>query len=985
MAHTDTAPSGGETQAETETGLLLRGSVLGMPASFLGAVKGGELKELAGVVSTRKTLSSFLADLANALGKTGGEAGDKLTRLLGQPKITLEEVGVRYTGGDKSVAQFVAGVRAGAVGLLFTLLKQLGDDSGGFLVGVDLEFGGTALASNPLHGVVGDIILKRLSVHYASTPLEDVPACSIDELPKADELALAKIPEGDGSNFSQGFNLDADISIGDLNLFDVVDAPKEEQAGEQPAAPRQQSLEKKQETGLAEGHTFWKSVDRSIGPVSVRRVGLSYDAPRVGIKLDAGLRLSSITLSLEGLGISYRIDKLTTDAGAIWRNLQFHLDGAGLAFDQGPLTISGGLLKVSDEGLRLDGALLIRAKAFTISALASYAELDGTFSFFAFAALHKELGGPPCFFVTGLAFGFGVNRALELPSINEVQDYPLIKAAVDPNYLGKDLPLPDISAKLDQYMKPSPGSFWMAAGVRFTSFGQMDSVALLSLSLGTQTEIEVLGLSRIRVPKEGERELAYAELAIKAVVAPESGVLSIEGRLTGNSYILRKDFKLRGGFAFYSWFSGQHAGDFVVSLGGYHSRFQPPAHYPRPDLVEFNCRTGDIAIQGSCYFALCPSAIMAGGRLSVVYQSGGIKAWFIAYADFLIQWKPLYYDVAVGASIGVALSIKVWGVRMSVTGELAAKVQLHGPPLGGKARISYYCVSFTVSFGAGKSIPLPLVWEDSRDPEKSFVHAFLPDPGFMRIAITDGLLEERRNGQESVPVVNPHQLVLNCESLVPATAVKFGCGKPDDGQVVKPSNGRPPAKLGVRPMDKKSFYSCITATLTTSNGATADARECLRQYIDCSAVTRKVPSALWATEKFDAHVVPAPDAQMIDNALVGLEIRTKPGPRPSETEPMDLDVLAYERRSKRFQWTRAKPTDELRGSAIASVSETVMERAVRRRREDIVAVLRQTKPEIMDAGTICLEMLKNRAPFMFQARPVPARVGQYPPRDYAEV
>lgn len=970
VAHTDTSPSGGETQAETETGLLLRGSVLGMPASFLGAVKGGELKELAGAVSTRKTLSSFLDDVADALGKTGGEASDKLTKLLGQPDITLEEVGVRYTRGDKSVVQFVAGVRAGAVGLLFTLLRQFGDDSGGFLVGVDLEFGRTALASNPLRGLVGDIVLKRLSVHYASKPLEDVPACSIDELPKADELALAKIPEGDGSNFPQGFNLDADISIGDLNLF---------------AAPRQESLEEKQDTGLAESHTFWKSVDRSIGPVSVRRVGLSYDAPRVAIKLDAGLRLSSITLSLEGLGISYRIDKLTTDAGAIWRNLQFHLDGAGVAFDQGPLTISGGLLKVGDEGLRLDGALLIRAKAFTISALASYAELDGTFSFFAFAALHKELGGPPCFFVTGLAFGFGVNRALELPSINEVQDYPLIKAAVDPNYLGKDLSLPDISGKLDQYMKPSPGSFWMAAGVRFTSFGQMDSVALLSLSLGTQTEIDVLGLSRIRVPKEGKRELAYAELAIKAVVAPESGVLSVEGRLTENSYILRKDFKLRGGFAFYSWFSGQHAGDFVVSLGGYHSRFQPPAHYPRPDLVEFNCRTGDVAIQGSCYFALCPSAIMTGGRLSVVYQSGSIKAWFIAYADFLIQWKPLYYDVGVGVSIGVALRLKVAFVRINVTVELGAEVQLHGPPLGGRARISCYCVSFTVSFGAGKSIPPPLVWEDAEEPEKSFVQAFLPDPGFMRIAITDGLLEERRNGQESVPVVNPHRLVLNCESLVPATTVKFGFGKPDDAQVVKPTNGRPPAELGVRPMDKRLFYSCITATLTTSDGATADAREYLDKYIYCSAVTRKVPSALWATEKLDAHVVPAPDAQMIDNALVGLEIRTKPGPCPSKTEPMDLDVLAYERRCKCFQWTRAKPTDELPGSAIKSVSETVMGCAVRKRREDIVAVLRQTKPQIMDAGTICLKVLAQRAPFMFQARPVPARVGQYPPRDYAEV
>jgi len=38
------------------------------------------------------------------------------------------------------------------------------------------------------------------------------------------------------------------------------------------------------------------------------------------------------------------------------------------------------------------------------------------------------------------------------------------------------------------------------------------------------------------------------ELVMKAVFAPENGVLSSEARLTENLYVLRKDFKLRGGF-----------------------------------------------------------------------------------------------------------------------------------------------------------------------------------------------------------------------------------------------------------------------------------------------------------------------------------------------------------------------------------------------------------------------------------------------------
>ena len=92
-------------------------------------------------------------------------------------------------------------------------------------------------------------------------------------------------------------------------------------------------------------------------------------------------------------------------------------------------------------------------------------------------------------------------------------------------------------------------------------------------------------------------------MAFKIAFSTESGLLSFEARLTENSYVLRRDFMLRGGFAFYTWFAGEHEGDFVVSLGGYHPRFQPPAHYPKPDLVEFHCKTGNTTIQGFCYFA----------------------------------------------------------------------------------------------------------------------------------------------------------------------------------------------------------------------------------------------------------------------------------------------------------------------------------------------------------------------------------------------
>jgi hypothetical protein len=565
----------------------------------------------------------------------------------------------------------------------------------------------------------------------------------------------------------------------------------------------------------------------------------------------------------------------------------------------------------------------------------------------------------------------------------------------------------------------------------------IDSFALVSVSFGTQFEIALLGLSRLLIPKQppGKQEprvIVYAELAFKVVIAPDSGLLSFEARLTENSYVLRKDFKLRGGFAFYSWFAGDHEGDFVISIGGYHPRFRPPAHYPKPDLVSFNCKIGNVTIKGHCYFALCPSAIMAGGGLSIVYQCGGIRAWFIAYADFLIQWKPLYYDIAIGISLGVALHLKLGFIRINLSLELSASVDLYGPPLGGKARISLWIISFTVRFGAARRLPPPLLWE-SEEPEKSFAKSFLPNPKVTRVSIADGLLQEVEHGEKVTRFVNPHRLFLSCRTQVPVTAARFN-GKASaeirdlkvNGKAAtelpRPKlNGRTTA-LGVRPMGKSRLYSVIDITIEPEVGATEDARRYLEQYIDVSLTTKSVPLALWGKDTLNTDT--PPKDQMIDNAMVGLEIKTKPGPRPWETPALALKVLAYDRYQKYFDWTAVKPMAALPGFGDKTISNTIRElnesevlekikkgseifkdpkdaedpqmvaarckkitawsSEVAKRRKGILETLAKNGRNVMNPEDIHLGQLEENTQYIFQAMPAMARAGQYPPRGYLE-
>lgn len=956
--------------------LMIDGVVLGTPMEASATLKDGKLDRLWGSASCEKPLTSHLDELASKLGDNG--VATTLRGILGNTPqgIKLDSLSLGYfnQGEKKEVAQIASTLAVDGIRCHFMAIKKIG---GGYVAGLSLETDGP-LKINFLKDLIGDVAIEELGVHYASEKCRGLPFYPPARLrsSRPSNLDLLEPVERD---FPQGWKVSADISIANVRLLDLDKIGKTsdatEPASEKPAptAPTPQATA----AGLpSAADTFhWFEVDKTIGPLSVRRLGMRYQSGRVELKFDAGLGVSCLTLALEGMGLSYPLDKLTTDTTEIWNNLQFSLDGASVAFARGPIVISGGLLKTSDSPLQLDGTLQIKTGVFCLSALGSYANLNGTPSFLVFASLNKALGGPPEFFVTGIAFGFGVNRNLKLPTIDEVHSFPLVKAATDPAYLGKDKDLRAISGKLAGHMAPSPGNYWIAAGVKFTSYGLIDSFALLSVSFGNRLEIALLGLSRIRIPNVPPEvsdipAIACIELALRVVFAPDSGLVSCEGRLTENTFILHKDFKLRGGFALYSWFAGPHAGDFAVSLGGYHRKFKPPPHYPTPDRVELDCRIDDaVSIRGHCYFALCPSAIMAGGGLNIAYDAGGIKAWFVAYADFLVQWKPLSYDVAIGVIVGVAARVGGDLLRINLAAEVSATVALYGPPLGGEARISLSVISFTVRFGTAKTLPTPLVWDD-KDEERSFVKSFLPNKGtdIVRVSVAEGQLRETdppAPGKKKIPPVpvSPHRLVVRCDTAIPVTSIS------------PPQVSIPAVALGVRPIGATSFRSHLEITVSGSGKPVWD-------RLELSPVIRSVPMALWSNEPLDTKNPPA--QHTIDKVCMGLEIRTQAG-TPSWSSPViKLAALACEPiplQPTNRERPGPKQALEAGSGQTRSISTNVLNPDVVARRSAIVNLLRATNPDLVDADSIELDELERNAPYLFQVTPLMAHVGQYPPRN----
>ncbi|MCB1088290.1 MAG: hypothetical protein KDM63_14675, partial [Verrucomicrobiae bacterium] len=408
----------------------------------------------------------------------------------------------------------------------------------------------------------------------------------------------------------------------------------------------------------SEGPVKWIDVNRTFGPVDLKKIGLNYAGGLASFGFTAGFSLAGFSLDLVGLTISFPMPIRDQPAG---KGGGFDLQGLGLAYKKDNLELSGAFLKVSqDKGPdAYYGLALIKFAKFGLKALGGYAPGHGDVpaSFFLYANLQAPLGGPPFLFVTGLAAGFGINNSLKLPTIDELSGFILL-----PNNAPKQAGSPTdtilrVLPQLESVFENEPGEYWLAAGIQFSSFEMIDAFALVTVSFGVDFKVAVLGSAAMTFPKGSPVPVAYVEVDLLASFTPSTGLLAVEAKLSPASFLYGGFCRLTGGFAFYAWFSGENEGQFVVTLGGYHPAFDPPKYYPTVPRLGMSFGLGPFQVIGQAYFALTPSMMMAGVRLTATWSSGPIKAWFDAGVDFLIAWAPFHYQAEAFVSIGCSADL----------------------------------------------------------------------------------------------------------------------------------------------------------------------------------------------------------------------------------------------------------------------------------------------------------------------------------------
>ena len=431
-------------------------------------------------------------------------------------------------------------------------------------------------------------------------------------------------------------------------------------------------------------------IQRTIGPLEIAALLVDVREKSFAIALDLGFELGPIAVAAYELGLRfhYNDDSVGDDL-----TVEPFLHGLGLSMDTDVVKLAGFFAAVEgDNGTDyVGGAVVSVAGYFELSAIGGYTQLeDDTTSLFIFASLVAPLGGPPWFFITGVAGGFGYNRSLPAPGL--MLDHPFLRVMRGEIAVGTGNAANDLK-DLSIHFVAVKGQHWIAAGIQFIAFGFIYGKVVVAIGFGNKFSMQILGMASF-----GIEPICYFEIGIEVTADEEKFIM--RARLSPNSYVIHRDiFSLQGDFALCAWYADPHKGDFLFSIGGYHPLFEKPEHYPELIRVGARATVYDfVHLSVEVFFCCTPQALMAGAKASLWAEFAGIEAGLDVYVDVLMKWDPFFLRARLG--------VHVWFVFFG-RHEIGVDLDIWTPEFGGKATIDLALVEFDIYFGADLDAPPP--------------------------------------------------------------------------------------------------------------------------------------------------------------------------------------------------------------------------------------------------------------------------------------
>ncbi|MGW8969953.1 DUF6603 domain-containing protein [Streptomyces platensis] len=731
-----------------------------------------------------------------------------------------------------------------------------------------------------------DLVLE--GVAFTSTPpgWTALQAAALNKaLDLVDSAAKRRLPRfaADTTPAGPGFAVQIELSIGGVRQAPLV-LPVTTGAGGTLVAASRGPLALPGTPG--DGST--RDLGLVFGPVSISRIGVGAAEGQIFVALDAVMSVGPVRLTLLGLGLG--ID------GEM--SVKPRLRGAGVQMDKPPLRISGMVERRTGSeiapGLKEQfvGLASVETGFFALQAAGSYAKaVDGWSSLFLFGEVsggERGLFGPPPFRVIGISLGFGVNSTVRTPTITQVGQFPLVNR-LDGSSSGEtpEQVLEKLAGPAG-WITPREGQYWGAGGIEFSSFEFIRSRALLLVEGGESWKVLLIGRTTIDLPRNlGADKPPIARIVIDVAIGyhHDQGLFAMDAVIAPGSYVIDPAAELTGGLSLYIWGKDRTAQGggkgFVFTLGGYHPRFAQrlPSYYPRPPRVGWRWQRGPVAIRGQVYAALTDGAFMAGGELSASYDQGHgiqLQAWFTAWLDALVQWKPFYFDLSMGLNIGVAATVKVWFVRVRISLEVGVSLDLWGPPIGGRAKVKVWFITFTINFGNDRDRVPVIEWPEFK--------VQLPAP--LSITPLRGLLVDvdpeetaARSAAGEPVLISADGFAVRTEAAVPASRILYnGTSFAGDEENT----------IDIRPMGLKGAVSEHRVSLKSDTGASVAGWK-------VESYRQDMPKAMWGAPLADPADALDGDG-LLSNCLAGITFEIPAPELAPSVGWVDADALEADRR-----------------------------------------------------------------------------------------
>ena len=359
---------------------------------------------------------------------------------------------------------------------------------------------------------------------------------------------------------------------------------------------------------------------KTIGPLSISGIGLKYMDQQLQFTFNATVQFSGVEVKFQGFGLRFPLQSAAAFEGP--SSVQLLLDGMGLSLSRPPLSIAGLIQRIPNG---YAGGISVQFTPYTFMAMGGYLNVDSStvnaqgqtvVDTFKSILVILSVAGPIAELefasLDGLTGGYGYNSKMRVPNVDEVATHPFLASSqlVLPTGNGDMLStMTSLTSGNKPWFSPTHGPMWVAAGLTAGLFQMLDVDAVLAVNIGDDIVLSIFADCQAAIPAgETAKRFAFVELGLVMILDYAKGAFTCQGQLTPKSYILSPNCHLSGGFALCYWFEGSgHDGDWVFTVGGYHSQYTPPAWYPKPPRLAIDWKYDDnITIHGDAYFAITP-------------------------------------------------------------------------------------------------------------------------------------------------------------------------------------------------------------------------------------------------------------------------------------------------------------------------------------------------------------------------------------------